>query len=232
MQTIVLVDDDRHILTSVSMMLEAEGYRTQSYTDGVLALQAMQKHPPDAAILDIKMPRMDGIELLQRLRQKSELPIILLTSKDQEVDELFGFKMGADDFIRKPFSQRLLLERLKAVLRRAQMCEAFAVNDTEAKIIERGELFLDLDRYACTWKSCRVTLSVTEFLILQALAERPGVVKSRQAISNAAYKHQAYVNDRAIDAQIKRLRMKLTEVDDSFDAIETLYGAGYRFKEI
>ncbi len=231
MHTIALVDDDRHILTSVSMALEAEGYRTQSYTDGASALTAMRTSPPDAAILDIKMPRMDGMELLRQLRQNSELPVIFLTSKDQEIDELFGLKMGADDFIRKPFSQRLLLERLKAVLRRARSGNDQAACTVQDSIIEHGQLFMDSDRYSCSWKQQNVTLSVTEFLILRALAERPGIVKSRHAISTAAYEHQTYVNDRAIDAHIKRLRMKFQAIDADFGAIETLYGVGYRFTE-
>ena len=231
MPTIALVDDDRHILTSVSMALEAEGYRTQTYSDGATALNGLQETPPDVAILDIKMPRMDGMELLRRLRQISELPVIFLTSKDDEIDELFGLKMGADDFIRKPFSQRLLVERVKAVLRRAQPKEAVIANDTETRVIERGKLLMDPERHACTWEESPVTLTVTEFLILQALAQRPGIVKSRDALMDAAYDDQVYVDDRTIDSHIKRLRKKFKAVDNSFDAIETLYGVGYRFKE-
>jgi len=231
MPTIALVDDDRHILTSVSMALEAEGYRTQTYTDGASALTALQDSPPDVAILDIKMPRMDGMELLRRLRQNSELPVIFLTSKDDEIDELFGLKMGADDFIRKPFSQRLLVERVKAVLRRAQPREAVVANDNESRVIERGKLLMDPERHACTWEARQVTLTVTEFLILQALAQRPGIVKSRDALMDAAYDDQVYVDDRTIDSHIKRLRKKFKVVDNNFDAIETLYGVGYRFKE-
>ncbi len=231
MPTIALVDDDRHILTSVSMALEAEGYRTQTYTDGASALTALQATPPDIAILDIKMPRMDGMELLRRLRQISELPVIFLTSKDDEIDELFGLKMGADDFIRKPFSQRLLVERVKAVLRRAAPREIVSSNDNETRVIERGKLLMDPERHSCTWEARQVTLTVTEFLILQALAQRPGIVKSRDALMDAAYDDQVYVDDRTIDSHIKRLRKKFKLVDDSFDAIETLYGVGYRFKE-
>ncbi len=231
MPTIALVDDDRHILTSVSMALEAEGYRTQTYTDGASALTALQATPPDIAILDIKMPRMDGMELLRRLRQISELPVIFLTSKDDEIDELFGLKMGADDFIRKPFSQRLLVERVKAVLRRAAPREIASSNDNETRVIERGKLLMDPERHSCTWEARQVTLTVTEFLILQALAQRPGIVKSRDALMDAAYDDQVYVDDRTIDSHIKRLRKKFKLVDDSFDAIETLYGVGYRFKE-
>jgi two-component system response regulator ChvI len=206
MPTIALVDDDRNILTSVSIALEAEGYRITTYTDGASALDGFKSAPPDLAILDIKMPRMDGMETLRRLRQKSDLPVIFLTSKDEEIDELFGLKMGADDFIRKPFSQRLLVERVKAVLRRASPKDATAPKEVD-------------------------TLTVTEFLILHALASRPGVVKSRNALMDAAYDDQVYVDDRTIDSHIKRLRKKFKASDNEFDMIETLYGVGYRFKE-
>ncbi len=230
MPTIALVDDDRNILTSLRMLLEAEGYKILAYTDGVSAFDGISADPPDLAILDIKMPRMDGMELLRRLRQKSEMPVIFLTSKDDEIDELFGLKMGADDFIRKPFSQRLVVERVRAILRRSQPREASAVTE-DAKIIERGKLKLDPERHTCIWDSKQVTLTVTEFLILQALAARPGVVKSRDALMDAAYDDQVYVDDRTIDSHIKRLRKKFKLVDTNFDVIETLYGVGYRFKE-
>jgi len=231
MPMIALVDDDRNILTSVSIALEGEGYRVQTYTDGSTALDGLKSDPPDLAILDIKMPRMDGMELLRRLRQKSDLPVIFLTSKDEEIDELFGLKMGADDFIRKPFSQRLLVERVKAILRRANPKDAASQKEADAKILERGLLKMDPERHACTWKDDPVTLTVTEFLILQALATRPGVVKSRNALMDAAYDDQVYVDDRTIDSHIKRLRKKFKAVDDDFEMIETLYGVGYRFKE-
>jgi two-component system response regulator ChvI len=232
MPTIALVDDDRNILTSVSIALEAEGYRIQTYTDGASALDGLRHAPPDLAIFDIKMPRMDGMELLRRLRQKSDLPVIFLTSKDDEIDELFGLKMGADDFIRKPFSQRLLVERVKAVLRRfAPKDPAAAPREADAKALERGQLAMDPERHTCTWKGEPVTLTVTEFLILQALAQRPGVVKSRNALMDAAYDDQVYVDDRTIDSHIKRLRKKFKAVDTNFEMIETLYGVGYRFKE-
>jgi two-component system response regulator ChvI len=232
MPTIALVDDDRNILTSVSIALEAEGYRIMTYTDGASALDGFKTSPPDLAILDIKMPRMDGMELLRRLRQKSDMPVIFLTSKDEEIDELFGLKMGADDFIRKPFSQRLLVERVKAVMRRISAKEAGSSKEADAKVLERGLLRMDPERHVCTWKTEQVTLTVTEFLILQALAARPGVVKSRNALMDAAYDDQVYVDDRTIDSHIKRLRKKFKAVDDAFDMIETLYGVGYRFKEI
>ncbi len=232
MPTIALVDDDRNILTSVSIALEAEGYRIMTYTDGASALEGFKSSPPDLAILDIKMPRMDGMELLRRVRQKSDVPIIFLTSKDEEIDELFGLKMGADDFIRKPFSQRLLVERVKAVLRRNGTKDGQPVKETNsAKILERGLLRMDPERHTCTWKGDQVVLTVTEFLILHALAQRPGVVKSRNALMDSAYDDQVYVDDRTIDSHIKRLRKKFKAVDDDFEMIETLYGVGYRFKE-
>jgi two-component system, OmpR family, response regulator ChvI len=232
MPTIALVDDDRNILTSVSIALEAEGYRIMTYTDGASALDGFKTSPPDLAILDIKMPRMDGMETLRRLRQKSDMPVIFLTSKDEEIDELFGLKMGADDFIRKPFSQRLLVERVKAILRRSAPKDGSVPKETDtAKVLERGLLRMDPERHTCTWKNEPVTLTVTEFLILQALASRPGVVKSRNALMDAAYDDQVYVDDRTIDSHIKRLRKKFKVADDDFDMIETLYGVGYRFKE-
>jgi two-component system, OmpR family, response regulator ChvI len=233
MPTIALVDDDRNILTSVSIALEAEGYRVQTYTDGATALDGLRQSQPDLAIFDIKMPRMDGMELLRRLRQKSDLPVIFLTSKDEEIDELFGLKMGADDYIRKPFSQRLLVERVKAILRRAGAKDVAPATRGEeaARILERGLLRMDPERHACTWKGETVTLTVTEFLILQSLAQRPGVVKSRNALMDAAYDDEVYVDDRTIDSHIKRLRKKFKQVDDDFEMIETLYGVGYRFRE-
>lgn len=239
MQTIALVDDDRNILTSVSIALEAEGYRVETYTDGASALDGLLARPPQLAIFDIKMPRMDGMELLRRLRQKSDIPVIFLTSKDEEIDELFGLKMGADDFITKPFSQRLLVERVKAILRRASAREGVSVAgaspksaaDQAARTLERGQLAMDQERHTCTWKGEPVTLTVTEFLILHSLAQRPGVVKSRDALMDAAYDEQVYVDDRTIDSHIKRLRKKFKMVDTDFDMIETLYGVGYRFRE-
>ena len=231
MPTIALVDDDRNIVTSLRIALEAEGYKIQAYTDGASALDGILAELPALAILDIKMPRMDGMELLRRLRQHTEMPVIFLTSKDDEIDELFGLKMGADDFIHKPFSQRLLVERVKAILRRAAPREGGMGSDDPANIIERGKLKLDPERHSCVWDEKPVTLTVTEFLILQALAQRPGVVKSRDALMDAAYDDQVYVDDRTIDSHIKRLRKKFKQVDPEFDVIETLYGVGYRFKE-
>ena len=239
MPTIALVDDDRNILTSVSIALENEGYKVETYTDGASALDGLQARPPNLAIFDIKMPRMDGMELLRRLRQKSDLPVIFLTSKDEEIDELFGLKMGADDFITKPFSQRLLVERVKAVLRRNSARSAAAAGGASTggatssdQVLERGDLLMDQERHTCTWKDKPLTLTVTEFLILHSLAQRPGVVKNRDALMDAAYDDQVYVDDRTIDSHIKRLRKKFKATDDSFDMIETLYGVGYRFREL
>jgi two-component system response regulator ChvI len=232
MAMIAVVDDDENILASVSIFLESEGYTVRTFTDGAAALTAFGEAAPDVAVLDIKMPRMDGLELLRRLRQSSNLPVIFLTSKDDEVDEVVGLNLGADDYIKKPFSQRLLGERIKAILRRSRPQGAPApAGEEDKKPITRGKLVLDPNRHACTWDGKNVRLTVTEFLILQALAQRPGYVKSRDALMDAAYDDQIYVDDRTIDSHIKRLRKKFRAVADDFDAIETLYGVGYRYKE-
>lgn len=227
--TIALVDDDRNILTSVQILLENEGYTVKTFTDGTAALQYFSTTPPDLAVLDIKMPRMDGMEVLRQLRAKSDLPVIFLTSKDEEIDELMGLKMGADDYVRKPFSQRLLIERIRAVLRRR--LGVTEITEEADKPIERGRLLLDPVRHICKWDGQQVNLTVTEFLILKSLAIRPGHVKSRDNLMDAAYEDDVYVDDRTIDSHIKRLRKKFKQVDDSFDAIETLYGIGYRYNE-
>ncbi len=226
--TIALVDDDRNILTSVSIALEAEGFEVRSYKDGAEAFAGIAARPPDLAILDIKMPRMDGMELLNRIRGKSRLPVIFLTSKDDEIDEVLGLRMGADDYITKPFSQRLLIERIHSVLRRAEAGTAGTAAET---VIARGALVMDPDRHRCTWRDEPVQLTVTEFLILQSLAQRPGHVKSRDQLMDAAYGENVYVDDRTIDSHIKRLRKKFKSVDAGFDKIETLYGIGYRYAE-
>ena len=235
MAIIALVDDDKNILTSVSMLLEQEGYTVKTFSDGAAALTGLSATPPDLAILDIKMPRMDGLELLRRLRQAGDLPVIFLTSKDEEIDELMGLNAGADDYIRKPFSQRLLLERVKAVLRRnegnKQVAGTTGPLEPKKEALTRGKLALDPQRHECTWDGKPVRLTVTEFLILQCLAQRPGFVKSRDNLMDAAYDDQVYVDDRTIDSHIKRLRKKFKAIDDDFDAIETLYGVGYRYKE-
>jgi len=232
MAKIALVDDDRNILTSVAMTLEAEGFEVVTYNDGQAALDGFSLGLPDLAVLDIKMPRMDGMDLLQRLRQKTKMPVIFLTSKDDEIDEVLGLRMGADDYVKKPFSQRLLVERIRALLRRQDAIESNIVGDTEeTKVIERGNLRMDPLRHSVSWKGKEVALTVTEFLLLQALALRPGFVKSRDQLMDVAYDDQVYVDDRTIDSHIKRLRKKMRSADDSFSAIETLYGIGYRYNE-
>ncbi|ETX13959.1 transcriptional regulator [Roseivivax halodurans JCM 10272] len=232
MSKIALVDDDRNILTSVAMTLEAEGFEVETYHDGQQALDAFNKRMPDMAVFDIKMPRMDGMDLLQRVRQKSKMPVIFLTSKDDEIDEVLGLRMGADDYVKKPFSQRLLVERIRALLRRQEAVETGAVGDTEdTKMIVRGSLSMDPLRHSVSWKNMDVSLTVTEFLLLQALAQRPGFVKSRDQLMDVAYDDQVYVDDRTIDSHIKRLRKKMRSVDEEFSAIETLYGIGYRYNE-
>src|SRR5262245_21960608 len=229
-QTIALVDDDRNILTSVSMTLEAEGFAVRTYTDGAEALRALQQQPVDLAVLDIKMPRMDGMELLEKLRRTSELPVIFLTSKDDEVDELMGLRMGADDYIKKPFSQRLLIERIRTLLRREASRNATGEKTNEAAVT-RGDLTLDPNRHLCTWKNQPVELTVTEFLLLKALAQRPGHVKSRDQLMDSAYGENIYVDDRTIDSHIKRLRKKFKVLGNEFNQIETLYGVGYRYRD-
>ncbi len=232
MTMIALVDDDRNILSSLSMALEQEGYQVKTYTDGAMALTALTATPPALAILDIKMPRMDGHEVLKRLRQTSDLPVIFLTSKDDEVDEMVGLSLGADDYIKKPFSQRLLLQRVRAVLRRAEARGQPAASTAAKEVMVRGKLVLDSQRHSCTWDGKDVQLTVTEFLILQALASRPGFVKSRDNLMDAAYDDQVYVDDRTIDSHIKRLRKKFKQVADEFDSIQTLYGVGYKYVEV
>ena len=232
--TIALVDDDRNILTSVSIALQAEGFLTRVYSDGETALKALVDNPPDLAIFDVKMPRMDGLELLRRLREKNQIPVIFLTSKDDELDEALGLAMGADDYIAKPFSQRLLIARIRAILRRTETPVPVVEGATPAEpaeALERGRLSMDPARHKVTWGGVNVTLTVTEFLILETLAQRPGIVKTRNQLMDAAYQDDIYVDDRTIDSHIKRVRRKFRQVDPEFDAIETLYGAGYRFSD-
>ncbi|MBU3076603.1 response regulator transcription factor [Sphingomonas quercus] len=230
---IALVDDDRNILTSVSIALQSEGFGVRLYTDGEAALKALVETPADLAVLDIKMPRMDGMELLRRLREKTAMPVIFLTSKDDELDEALGLAMGADDYIAKPFSQRLLIARIRAILRRTEN-RAGPLGTSEeqaAERIVRGRLEMDPARHRVTWNGHDVTLTVTEFMILEALAQRPGFVKNRDQLMTAAYQDDVYVDDRTIDSHIKRLRRKFRQVDPAFKGIETLYGVGYRFSE-
>ena len=224
---IALVDDDQHIITSVSFLLEAEGFEVDTYSDGEQALIGLRRRPADLGVFDIKMPRLDGMELLSKIRATDQLPVIFLTSKDDELDEALGLRMGADDYITKPFSQRLLLERVRAVLRRADQSD----QPSEENAITIGHLIIQPDRHSCTWKGDEVKLTVTEFLILSALARRPGIVKNRDQLLDAAYGETVYLDDRTIDSHIKRLRRKFRLIDDEFDGIETLYGVGYKYNE-
>ena len=232
---IALVDDDRNILTTVSIALQAEGFATRLYSDGETALKALLDNPPDLAVFDIKMPKMDGMELLRRLRENSAIPVIFLTSKDDESDEEAGLELGADDYIAKPFSLRLLIARIRAILRRAEPLGAdsapSASPDPAPATLNRGRLFMDPARHQVTWDGQAVSLTVTEFLILEALAIRPGVIKSRNQLMDAAYPDDVFVDDRTVDSHIKRMRRKFKAVDQSFDAIDTLYGAGYSFTD-
>jgi two-component system, OmpR family, response regulator ChvI len=233
-QVIALVDDDRNILTSVSIALQAEGFVTRVYSDPLQALKSITENPPDLAVLDIKMPQMDGMELLRRIRETSALPVIFLTSKDDELDEALGLAMGADDYISKPFSQRLLIARIRAILRRQELAKGEAESgqdEPEPPLLEQGRLTMDPARHKVIWDGKEVSLTVTEFLILEALAQRPGVVKNRNQLLDVAYHDDVYVDDRTIDSHIKRIRRKFRAVDPEFDAIETLYGVGYKFDE-
>ncbi len=230
---IALIDDDRNILTSVSMALEAEGFNVKTYNDGEEGLKGVTSTPPELLVLDIKMPRMDGMEVLSKLREQSSLPVIFLTSKDDEVDEVIGLRMGADDYITKPFSQRLLIERIRALLRRQDLLKQKedSGNKEPTERLIRGHLDLDDARHLCTWKGKPVNLTVTEYLLVKALALRPGHVKNRDQLIDMAYGENIYVDDRTIDSHIKRVRKKFKQVDDDFNHIETLYGIGYRYKE-
>ncbi len=230
--TVALIDDDRNIVTSLSIALQGEGFVTRVYSDPEAALKALTENPADIAVCDIKMPRLDGVELLRRLREKSMMPFIFLTSKTDEIDEALGLAMGADDYIAKPFSQRLLIARIRAILRRTEMSRLVSASEeAAAEPMVRGRLAMDPDRHKVTWAGNDVTLTVTEFMILEALANRPGVVKTRNQLMDIAYQDDVYVDDRTIDSHIKRLRRKFREVDADFNAIDTLYGAGYRFSE-
>lgn len=229
-QKIALVDDDRNILTSVALALEAEGFEVKTYHDGEDGLKGITLNPPDLAILDVKMPRMDGMELLTKLREFTHLPVIFLTSKDDEVDQVLGLRLGADDYITKPFSQRLLIERIRTLLRRAQLNAAPASSDASQKV-RRGNLELDDSRHLCSWRNQPVNLTVTEYLLIKTLAQNPGHVKNRDQLISQAYGDSIYIDDRTIDTHIKRIRKKFRDIDESFDYIETLYGVGYKYKE-
>lgn len=222
-QTIALIDDDRNITTSVGMTLEVEGFTIRTYNDGEAGLQGVTQNPPDLIVLDIKMPRMDGIEVLTKLRLSSNTPVIFLTSKDDEVDEAIGLRLGADDYITKPFSQRLLLERIRAVLRR------HTPQDLAKPSAPQKGLSLDDARHLCLWQGRPVNLTVTEYLLIKTLATPPGHVRSREELAMAAFGEGEAGDARAIDSHIKRLRKKFRDSDPGFDGIETLYGAGYRY---
>ena len=226
-EKIILIDDDHNILTSVSVALKAEGWEVETYNDSEQGLIALQRNTPDIAILDIKMPKLDGMEVLKKLRESNDVPVIFLTSKDDEIDEAIGLRMGADDYITKPFSQKLLIERIRAVLRRS----SYKNNDVSDKLIQRNNLSLDPDRHLCKWKGEEIRLTVTEFLILYSLAQRPGLVKNRDQLIDTAYGETIYVDDRTIDSHIKRMRRKFRVYDQDFDHIETLYGVGYRYRD-
>ena len=230
MVKICLIDDDQNILASLSLALKSEKFDVETYSDGISGLEALKNNNFDIAILDIKMPRLDGLEVLQKLRNMSDIPVIFLTSKDDEIDQLLGLKMGADDYITKPFSQKLLIERVKVILKRTAFPseENQVNNDT---LIERGNLLLNMDRHECHWKGDRIKLTVTEFLLLESLVNRPGYVKNRDQLMSAAYSDDLYVDDRTIDSHIKRIRRKFKAIDKNFNSIETLYGVGYRFNQ-
>ncbi len=230
MVKICLIDDDQNILASLSLALKSEKFDVETYSDGISGLEGLKQNNFDIAILDIKMPRLDGLEVLQKLRNSSNIPVIFLTSKDDEIDQLLGLKMGADDYITKPFSQKLLIERVKVILKRT----AFSKNENIGKndsLIERGNLLLNMDRHECHWKNKRIKLTVTEFLLLESLVNRPGYVKNRDQLMSAAYSDDLYVDDRTIDSHIKRIRRKFKAIDNDFNSIETLYGVGYRFNQ-
>lgn len=231
-QKIALVDDDRNIVTSVKIALESEGFEVVSFHDGEEGLDGILQAKPDLAVLDVKMPRMDGMELLTRLRETTNIPVIFLTSKDDEVDQVIGLRLGADDYITKPFSQRLLIERIRSVLRRyAVVAPQPSAPASPSHVITRGHLELDDSRHLCKWKGEGINLTVTEYLLVKVLAISPGHVRSRDQLISAAYGESVYVDDRTIDTHIKRIRRKFRDIDTEFDEIETLYGVGYRYKD-
>ena len=230
MVKICLIDDDQNILASLSLALKSEKFEVETFSDGISGLEALNNDDFDIAILDIKMPRIDGLEVLQRLRTESDIPVIFLTSKDDEIDQLLGLKMGADDYITKPFSPKLLIERVKTILRRGLAIKSSDLSDKDI-LLKRGDLTLNIDRHECHWKNERIKLTVTEFLLLENLVNRPGYVKNRDQLMSAAYSDDIYVDDRTIDSHIKRIRRKFKSIDKDFDSIETLYGVGYRFNQ-
>ena len=232
---IFLVDDDQNILTSVSMALESEGFSVKTFTDGENGLKGILEGSPDVAVLDIKMPRLNGIDVLKKIRYSSDIPVIFLTSKDTEIDELLGFKIGADDYITKPFSQKILIERIRVLIRREKFnSQDKSQKNTQNKIntVTKGDFFLDKDKHICKWQNKTINLTVTEFLIIQSLIENPGTVKSREQLMVSAFGEESRnEDDRAIDHHLKRIRKKIKNIDKKFNSINTIYGIGYKFSE-
>jgi two-component system, OmpR family, response regulator ChvI len=229
MSVIGIVDDDKDTRDLLKDLLEGEGYDVLSYADGVRALSAFETRAFDLAILDIRMPEMDGIELLRRLRRTSDMPVIFMTGWVDDVNELVGLRVGADDFVHKPFSSRVLVERVRAVLRRSRSLQPVGDNEAQEDAIERGHLRMDRQRYTCSWKGTKLDLTGTEFRLLESLAARPGTVRSRDALRDLISEDQTPIDERTIDSHIKRIRRKFRAVDSEFDGIEAVYGIGYRF---
>ena len=230
---VFLIDDDKNILTSISMLLENEGYKVSTFSDGESGLKAILENSPDIAVVDIKMPRLDGIELLKKLRRTSNMPVIFLTSKDTEIDELLGLKVGADDYITKPFSQNVLMERIRILIKRTELKNIKKKDNIYDKnSIKEGNIFLDTEKYMCKWKNKTVNLTVTEFLLIKSLVENVGAVKSRdQLIVSAFGEEKENIDDRSIDHHFKRIRKKFKSADNDFNSIVTIYGGGYKFSE-
>ena len=230
---VFLIDDDKNILASISMLLENEGYKVSTFSDGESGLKAILENSPDIAVVDIKMPRLDGIELLKKLRRTSNMPVIFLTSKDTEIDELLGLKVGADDYITKPFSQNILMERIRILIKRTELKNIKKKDNIDDKnFIKEGNIFLDTEKYMCKWKNKTVNLTVTEFLLIKSLVKNPGAVKSRdQLIVSAFGEDKENIDDRSIDHHFKRIRKKFKSADNDFNSIVTIYGGGYKFSE-
>jgi two-component system, OmpR family, response regulator ChvI len=227
MHKIVLIDDDINIITSLEMVLRSAGFSTNSYTDGLVAIEKIKQNQPDIIILDIKMPRIDGLEVCNRIRKFSDIPIIFLTSKDSEIDELIGLRLGADDYIRKPFSHNLLIERIKSILRRFHK-ESVSIKSKD--VLNLSHLTMNNETMLCSWKEDNIDLTATEFLILKFLISRPGVIRSRDDLINEAFRESLKKEDRVIDSHIKRIRKKFLSVDRNFDMIKTIYGIGYKIQ--
>jgi len=229
---VFLIDDDKNILTSISMLLENEGYKVSTFSDGESGLKAILENSPDIAVVDIKMPRLDGIELLKKLRRTSNMPVIFLTSKDTEIDELLGLKIGADDYITKPFSQNVLMERIRILIKRTELKNLKEKKFDDRNSIKEGNMFLDTEKYMCKWKNKTINLTVTEFLLIKSLVENVGAVKSRdQLIVSAFGEDKENIDDRSIDHHFKRIRKKFKIADNNFNSIVTIYGGGYKFSE-